>query len=594
MLTEPVANGDDRMRGLWYELLPTAYLLCAGGHRAQHLLAAALSDAGVEDRDSTVRAMVHRLLRSPAGEAHLRSVVAHQWWLSEDDIMAASRLDRLWAELTRPERSAVVLHYCEGWPLDLISQALPGIHLDNVTERLGAEVPRPAQLPARLNQLAAVYEPEEHDDPLPLVRDVLRQRRRSTANKVAVVTALAVGLFINPPVAAPDRATLFIPAPPVLPAPGIFAGPARGNLAGDLGLVAQLEQRANRENQPGVPYQFIYGSDSSTNRVALVARTQDGDTDLSWFTGPPAADVASLTMSSLRDATPDATRAAGIAVPEPNTGNTHVVVITQLDMNVAVMPWLTIDPATGTSSRARFDAQSIDGAATLTLPRLVGLTPGFDLQYMVSPPGVPPADPRHLMVPLAGSLRPSPAIAPQSSRSGSAASVYGYARAVETIASATGYVADDLQLTVLGAGLVPQPDGGPAEVISIAAVLPNGAVVVTTGIHRQDGGTGNVSRTWQGCGSRTYPVSTDPLTITSAASCPAVTGDDAATTSVTVVSAPPGTAVSLVDSHSMPTPVALQNGWGYLADPPTASFTSAVTGTALFGIASATSDDLNR
>jgi len=241
--------------------------------------------------------------------------------------------------------------------------------------------------------------------------------------------------------------------------------------------------------------------------------------------------------------------------------------------------------ADGIAERHWVPTPTTDGVAALVLDR-DGVT---GAQYRLSRSGE--------TVEVGGATHPVAATQigaeePHRSRSGmSTVSGYAYSSALRAVTDPTGLTEDEVGVSVLGTGSFPAPGGQTVEVVTLAVLVPGGAVVVTTGFGSLLAGTAVTTSSWTGCGSTGYPVGTDPAGLTVVARCASYAGDSSTFGVTLIVAGPPGAAVTL-DSAGGGTPVTppLTNGWAYVIDGADTLTQFSVTG--LFGTVSREGADL--
>ena len=596
--TGAVAARDDLVRAHWRELLPTAYLLTGDQAAARQLVVRTLARRRppIADRRTALDALVraHRSRWRLTGRASIQGTPAVPWWSSPEAAAAAHQLADALDDLGRDDRTAVVLRWFEDLAPEQITALVPGADPEAAAGRLPVD---PNVLPRRLDDLAGLCDAGTLDDDT-VTAAVRGTRTRHTCQALLAVTAVA-GLVAGGawlPDTAPDpAATATATATPsrtttAAELRGIFALPPRGALADDEDLLAQLRRRLDAEGATGADYRVLYADDVEGIRAVLMMHPGAGQMDLAWLTGPAGTAAARLDVHTVGFSTPFGSAGMAVSLPDPAAGTTRLVVLTEDGDTVRVSAGVDVDPATGAAGRTYVDVPSRGGVAATTLDR----TSDAGIRLQVGRPGDLTEDiwpvsstPVHLDVGTGGTGPPS--------RSGAPTAAAGaYASALSTVVAATGWAEEDLEVTVLGAGTLPAAAGGTLDVVSLAVVLPGGAVVTTTGTAAQttaeDGST--VLSFGGGCGSTGYPAGTDIVDLVVAATCVDV-GD--AYTRTVVVAAPPGVRVVLGFPSSDETLVPeLVDGFGWTTfltreDPGTAT-----AGTATFPVAGAGRDVLQQ
>ena len=544
--TGAVAARDDLVRAHWRELLPTAYLLTGDQATARQLVVRTLARRRprVTDRETALRALVrtHRSRWQLTGRASIEGDAAVPWWSSPESTVAAHELADGLDLLDRDDRTAVVLRWFEDLPADQVTALVPGTRPDEAAHRLPVDE---AELSRRLDDLAARCDLGTLDDDAvtAAVRGTTTSRTRRAvlaAGAVAVLAGVGVWVPAALPGAGSQTARPTAATTATAPLQGIFALPARGTLADDDLLVA-LQQHLTALGAPGAEYRVLYADEVDGLRIVLMFRPVGTRSALAWLTGPAGAPPADLDVSLSDDGGPSARTAVAVSLPDPAGRGTRLVVLTEDGNTVRVSPGVDVDPATGAAGRSYLDVPATDGIASTLVER----SSDAGVRLLVGPPGelrddVWPTSPGATFVVgdvHAGTGPPS--------RSGAPTAASGaYASALSTVVAATGWAEEDLEVTVLGAGTLPAAAGGTLDVVSLAVVLPSGAVVTTTGTAAQttaeDGST--VLSFGGGCGSTGYPAGTDIADLVVAATCVDV-GD--AYTRTVVVAAPPGVRVVL-------------------------------------------------
>jgi hypothetical protein len=595
--TGTVAARDDLVRAHWRELLPTAYLLTGDQATARQLVVRTLARRRplVTDRETALRALVrtHRSRWQLTGRADIEGDAAVPWWSSPESTVAAHELADGLDLLDRDDRTAVVLRWFEDLPADQVTALVPGARPDEAAHRLPVDE---AELSRRLDDLAARCDLGTLDDDAvtAAVRETTTSRTRRAVLAAGAVAVLA-GVGVSVPAALPGagsqtaRPTAATTA--TAPLQGIFALPARGALADDDDLLVALRQHLTALGVPGAEYRVLYADEVDGLRIVLMFRPVGTRSALAWLTGPTGAPPADLDVSLSDDGGPSARTAVAVSLPDPAGRGTRLVVLTEDGNTVRVYPGVDVDPATGAAGRSYLGVPATDGIASTLVER----SSDAGVRLLVGPPGelrddVWPTSPGASF--LVGDVHAGTG---PPSRSGAPTAASGaYASALSTVVAATGWAEEDLEVTVLGAGTLPAAAGGTLDVVSLAVVLPGGAVVTTTGTAAQttaeDGST--VLSFGGGCGSTGYPAGTDIADLVVAATCVDV-GD--AYTRTVVVAAPPGVRVVLGFPSSDDTLVPeLVDGFGWTTfltreDPGTAT-----AGTTTFPVAGAGRDVLQQ
>ncbi|WP_091557455.1 hypothetical protein [Klenkia taihuensis] len=516
----------------WRELLPTAFLLAGSDAGARDLLARALARGGGVD------ALVRAHLRRRVGrEVVLSGSPGTPWWVSPADAAAAAELSAGLAGLTRAERAAVVLRWFEDRPADEVARRVPGVDLAGLPGRLGVPA---EQLPARLEVLAGTAQLADLDDAAVAdgVRAVRRGRWAIAGAAVAVVAVLAVGVTALPDLVRPAE-------PPATGAPPVPLGPARGSLAGDTEFVADLrDQMAPAPDRA----RLLYAGDAVGHRWALLVQVEDGGTTATWFTGPTGSPAAA--MSSQVTARSSASSTVFSATVEDDRGAALLLVAAPGD-EVEVSAGFDV-AADGTAARTSRPVGTADGVSAVRLDR----AGGGGVVARVSRDGTPVTTDRPVLLQTSASWAGTPLAA----RSGTdPVDPFAYRVAVEQVTGPTGRRPQDLAVTVLGSGTFPAPGGTTAQAVTVAVVLPTGAVATST-----VAGTGFAA---QPCGTSTHPAGTDPATLVVVARCASYAGDSSTFGATLVVAAPPGTPVELnTGAGGALTVPALDAGWGFQVD----------------------------
>ncbi|SDP32739.1 DNA-directed RNA polymerase specialized sigma subunit, sigma24 family [Klenkia soli] len=591
-----VTTGDVA-RAQWRDLLPTAYLLTGDQATARGLVVRTLARtrrADPGDRDAALAALVatHRSRWRTTGRTTIQGDTPTPWWAAPEDVAAAHRLADELAALDRDERTAVVLRWSEDWPPDRVAALLPDVDPDAVVRRLTVD---PADLPRRLDALAALADPAglDDDEVVAAVRRVTGRRIRRTALAAAsLVAVVALGVWAPtvPTTAGRGGAagtSTAVRTPVTPPLTGLFALPPRGSLVDDDELLAGLQRRITADGVAGEGYRVLYGDDVEGVRVVLMMDPVGPRVDLAWLTGPAGADPADLDVSRFDGSFPAADTAVAVWVEDPAGGPARLVVVTDAGTDVSVSTGIDVDPVTGLAGRSYAPATATDGVVALTLDRPSGR--GVRLRVDA---GRALGDGRSPLV-IGPDWFPAPDDGPgPPSRSGTpTASPYAYGRALADITAATGWTAEDLDVVVLGAGPAPDRGGGAEDVVSLAVVLPGGGVVTTTGMGATSSTATSTWSSWTTCGSSSYPAGTDPASLVVAATCPtpssAATGERAA-----LVTAVPGHAVVLTGPDGSTITPELVDGFGWATYVAAQDLATATDGGVVFPVAGPSNDAL--
>jgi hypothetical protein len=537
----------------WRELLPTAYLLTGSDAGARDLLVRTLvRGPRVED---LVRVHLRRRL---ARDTTIAGTSGDPWWLSAEDVATAGRTAAALDGLSRTERTAAVLRWHDGLPADRVAALVPGVDLSTLPDRLG--IPE-TDLPRRLEGLAALADLRDlsDDDVARGVREV-RGRRRSRAllavGAVAVLGAGAVWLPGALPTAPPSAAATTTEAGPQAPE----SGPARGALADDEDFVAGLRGQLDPGPEDG---RLLYADDAGGLRWALIIRPYGDGVTATWFFGPEGAQPADMAQTS---DVYSQVRPAAWSLAASIGGRSAVLVVARPGDEVELSRGVVV-AADGTPGRDFAPVDLEDGVAAVPLD---AVPTGAPVQYRLTRDD----GPRATGTPSVAVNSNSTATAtPPPARSGTDPVDPGaYDQAVARITGPTGLDAADLDVTVLGSGTFPAPGGTTARAVTVAAVLPGGAVVTSTALSADDGGA-------DVCGVETHPAGTDPAALTVATRCASYAGDSSTFGVTVVVVAPPGVAVTL-NSAAGGDPVTpeLTDGWGYALTDLTQFAADGVTG----------------
>ena len=353
--------------------------------------------------------------------------------------------------------------------------------------------PPPPDLGGRLDRLAA-------GRPLPdgaaetigaaigTARRLRRRRRLRLAAGVAAVGLLGALVPLLPRAA--------VPAPPAT----VYAGPARGSLAGDEDFLRAVRNSgwALAEETPG-SRRVVFAGDVPGGRWVLLAAggTPSRPATTAWFAGPAGARPDQLELLSIRVA-PDP--AEPVAVADPVTGALVVVGAADDRVRVSERPEVTTD---GSITRSFRELRTSRGVAVVGLPGVplavvspVRLEVIRDQRRVAVPPptvvGVP-GTPQAVVRPTR--LRPAPAQAP------------GDAAVEPRLRAVLGQLGEPVAttpVTVLWSGDLPGPNDQPARLTVLAIPQPSGAVVVTTPYGYAADLTGREGSSW--CGTGVLPA----------------------------------------------------------------------------------------
>ncbi|QNG37390.1 hypothetical protein F1C76_13065 [Geodermatophilaceae bacterium NBWT11] len=544
----------------WRALLPTAHLLTGSDAEARDLLLrglAAVRDG--DDRDAALRGLVRaHLRRRLRGSGTLVGTPTPPFWVSPADAASAARLAAALDRLTPAQRAAVVLRFHEGVPDT--TALVPDTDPVAAAALLADEVPDPADLPARLDGLAALSDAGTlTDETVALgVRGVTTDRRRRVALAVGAVAVLAVGAVLAPGLTTRDAPTAA--APSATPT----ASPTRGSLAADDGFLRDVRTALDPgwRSTGADGWTVEFAGDLSGVRAVLLSRGAPDTTELTWLTGPAGAPAGEL--DSVAWSPGQAPEAAAVVVgPDQGVADPTLLVVGRPGDELRVSPGLDV-AADGSTSEVFADVPvSEDGVAA------VAVRPDGDaVRYQVVrddllfDPAVPfdPDGPAVVADLGDGAEPPTPAGPP--SRSGAAtSSARALAVALSTIGDATGWAPEQLDVTVLGAGTFPLPGGTDADAVSVAAVLPDGGLVTTTAW----ASVGTQTTSWGSCGSTGHPAGTDPASLTVAARCGSYAGDGSTFGVTLLVAAPPGVPVVLgIAAGGTTVTPGLDRGWGFV------------------------------
>jgi len=578
-----VGTRGDVARQRWRDLLPTAFLLTGDSGSARELVVRALADrrAGT-DHDALVDLVVrtHRRRRW-AGEATLHGEPAAPWWASPADVAEARDLAGRLDLLDPSDRTAVVLRWYEDRSPDEVARLVPGADPDRTAAQL------PDDLPRRLQTLAGLCGADTWDDTqvADVVRSTTGRRTRRSVLAVGTVAALATGAVWLPgqlparDTALPETTATWAAAP----ASGVAALPPRGSLVDDAELVAELQDRLGSEGLPGEDYLPLYVDDVEGVRVALMAPTSPSGL-LAWLTGPAGTGPADLDVIGNGDR--PTSPAVAVVVDGDGDVPARVVVVAEDGAAVTIAAGVVVDPASGAVRRNSGELAAPDGIAATTLDG----PNGSAVRVVVTPPGaatreVRPAAPFDgLFFPVG----PRPDLPSRSGLPTATGEVVG--TTLSMVTAATGWDEDDLEVRVLGSGQLPAPDGASYEVVSVAAVLPSGAVVATTGIYRSVTVADGTTMSWGSCGSSSHPAGTDLDQLVLAATCSDPSSGSGTTT---VVFAPRGQEVVLDTGADDPSATPdLVDGFGWTDEVRRQEFRTATSGGVTYPVAGPGNDAL--
>ncbi|MPQ99543.1 hypothetical protein GB931_16795 [Modestobacter sp. I12A-02628] len=350
-----------------------------------------------------------------------------------------------------------------------------------------------------------------------------RRRARVGAGVLAAAALLAVPL-VDPgpqppgPTRTVDGRTL-----------DVLAGPTRGGLAGDAGLVQQLAALpwAGADVQD-VTRTVAFAGDIGPQRTALVVARVDGRTLGAWFTGPAGASPGELRQSgdpAPLDASEPVLRLD--TDPSPDT----LVVLAAPGDQVSVSQRLEVTAA-GEPVRRQAPLVTTDGAATSTLPDASAY--GVSARVQVIRDGTTVYRGTPLRQPLPAEI-PLPAQDPPA-RPGQPAAPGALVQTVlADLVRTTGYTPDDLTLQTLWSGSLPGP-AGPVPTAVLAARFPSGATAVVAGWAAADPGRPADRATY--CTFAVLPAGTDPADHPLAMRCDV--SDPSGTTVSSLLLGPPG------------------------------------------------------
>lgn len=585
--------------GQWRALFPTAYLLTGTDALAGDLVTRGLAaarpgwrslpaDAGpVELRTAAlcgvVRAHLSRWRALVRGEGALTGTTVDAWWTSPADTEDARRLSAALDRLTPRQRTAVVLHCHEGLDVDGVA-ALLGVAdaaalVAEAVALLAGEVPDSADLPARLDGLAAQSDGSTLSAEAAVggVRGHRTARRRRWAGAAALV-AVAVAGAVAVPVAAPGDPRGEAVASATSPGSGmpvdghgLGAGPAatvadldaefgsvpRGSLAGDAEFAAALLRLGAAEGArvEAIDRRVVFAGDLEGARWGLVAGLDGSSVVTEWSTGPIGAPPEAMAGAMTAYVSPGT---AATTISDGPGGAVFIAVATPGD-RFEVSPRVLVD-LDGRARREYQPAEGRDGVAAVAFPD-ASLS---SVRYRVVRDGRAVED----AAAWGWEVESAPGPVPAPTRPGpGTASQYAYEEAVHSLTWPTGLTAAELDLTVLWAGTLPALRGPGADVLVLAAVLPDGAVLTTTAFAQTTCAGGNAG----GCGTAGHPAGTDLATLTVVARCDVYASDAASVVSSVLVTAPVDVpSVQLGTSgDGPPVPVPLSSGWAVLpeADP---------------------------
>ncbi len=562
-------------------LLGTARLLTGSDSAAADLVVRVLARRPTSPADAVARLLrVHlghwsRLTRG-TGSIDGSSTGSQAWWVSPADLADARRLGAALDRLTPPQRTVLVLSHHERLGTDAIAALVPGAAtlLTQAHVTVADEVPDPAALLARLDGLVALT---SGAGDLVSRAGALRstRRRRFTVAAVAaaglaaasVLVPADVDVRVHPPPAtasatptaagaadatwvAEDTAVVLNGDGSVVTtttgvAPGplapvdldvLFGPGTRGSLAGDAALLAELLNRADRftaaEDQ-ATRSRVLFAGDIADQRVAVVATPELAGLTVVVFTGTQDTPADALEVTSTW-VDPGAA-SVGLVVGKA----TLFLAVVRPGDTVEWSPGIVVSPE-GVPGRSWVSTPVPDGV--LVQPMEARGSSG--LAYRVVRDGTTLDVTWALDVRTwSGGVTPDTSAPPPPLRPGRPAADQGaWLAALLDLMWGTGLTAEELSPSVLWAGTMPAPSGGRADVVVVAAVLPNGAVLVTTGYSwtASSAGGGGLGSSGS-CGTSGHPTGTDPTTVVVAARCDVVSSVGETQLTDLVVTAPPGT-----------------------------------------------------
>lgn len=577
--TGPVSRDERFVQQQWRALLPTAYLLTGSDGAAHELLSRGLVAArrssdgdrdgdvnndGDSDSDDRTRALsglvrAHLSRWTVRGHGTISGTSSTAWWSPPAEAEAAHRLATELDRLTPAERAAVVLRWYEGLPADQVTTLIPGSDPDAAAGRLAGEVPDRAELPGRLDGLAAQCDTSTLTDETAVlgVQAVRARRWRRLALAVTAALALGAGAVLIPEAVGPGSAD----RPSTGPSAALTDMPIRGSLSGDGAFLTSVLAGARAAGSgPGSgPPGVIFAGDVAGARAVLLVQQGTAGAVTTWLTGPAGARASDLRALSVASDRLPAAAAAGLSADRAGQPSA-VLVVTAPGDEVTVSPGIDV-AADGSGRRTFRPADAPDGVALVPVrsdarAALVRIT--RDDQVVLT---APPFSRGGVRLVAGGTAVESTADDRPSSRSGTpTVSDTGVSLAVDTIAAATGWGPEDLDVSVLGGGSFPLAGGSAADGLSVAAVLPGGAVITTTAWMWS-----RPPISFGTCGSTGHPAGTDPATLTVVARCGSYAGDSSTFGATLLVSTPPGTVVTLNRAEGGdPVVPELANGWGYV------------------------------
>ncbi|NDI48261.1 sigma factor-like helix-turn-helix DNA-binding protein [Goekera deserti] len=459
------------------------------------------------------------------------------WWTSPADAEAARRLGAALDTLEPAERAAVVLRAHEGLPVPAVA-ALLGRPAAEVRTLVGAALARlapevaAADLPSRLDGLAAQSDARTLDD-VPDGATLVRQQRGRRLRLSAGVTAVLALLVLLPSVAG-RTASAPAPAPAAAPVDGgstpagaTWQRPTAGSLADDPRFLDGVQRLAWPMAPPSSgSRQVAFAGDVLGSRWALVLGRTSGVLRGQWYVGPAGTDPAGLRA----EGTIEVSEGGTAAHLSRSAGGPVLLVLTEREAEVEYSPGVEVR-ADGTADPRWTPVPDAGGIAAVRLDDA-----SAPVRYRVLAAGAVQETGR----PATGSERPvpEPSTPPPALRPGPGdVGPLPWTLALDTLTSATGLTAADLDPVVLWLGRITGPAGSTAEATVLAAVVPSGAVVTTTAYAlpraTTPGGTGG------SCGSQAHPAGTDPTSLTVVARCQVSDGRGRQVPSV-LVTAPPG------------------------------------------------------
>jgi hypothetical protein len=349
-----------------------------------------------------------------------------------------------------------------------------------------------------------------------------------------------------------------------------FGTVPRGSLAGDPEVLAALLRAGDRGGSgPRVTdRRVVFAGDLAGLGWGLVVGLDAGSVVTEWWAGPPGDPLGTLPGAPDRG-NPGSmfgylSPGGAAAVLGAGPDGPVFLAVAGPDQQVLVSDRVVVDP----DGRPRREYQLVegrDGVAAISLPGAGASSVRYRVlrgERVVAEEAAwgwwPWSEPG--LGPVPAPVRPGPGTPSQ----------YAYEEAVRWLQWPTGLRTAELEVTVLWAGTVPTPAGRAADVLTLAAVLPNGAVLTSTAFAETIAPDGSA---WSSgsCGSSGHPAGTDPATLTVVARCDVHDGSSSRfpqPASAVVVTAPTDVAsVQLAPpGDGPPVTVPLTAGWGVLAD----------------------------